>query len=93
MGRSSGPRATDDERKERRRAANRRSARKSRYRAGVITGELENSLAELSKRNKELRAENEAFRNEVLTLQKIMLNTKTLQWHKVRFKYSLENVC
>ena len=79
------PTAEADERKERRRASNRRSARKSRYRENVFTLELQKTVSELSKKNEELRAENEAFRQEVVALKNLMGKTKTPQWDTVSF--------
>ena len=86
MALSNGQTFTDDERKERRRAANRRSARKSRYRESVITNELQKSIVNLVKQNDELRAANEAIRQEVAALQSIMDSRKTQQSPTVRFK-------
>lgn len=79
MTRSKGPCASDDERKERRRAANRRSARKSRYRETVVLDELQKTVAQLAKQNESLRADNEAFRRDVLVLQSLIASRKTQQ--------------
>mmetsp|Transcript_12662 Transcript_12662/g.29391 ORF Transcript_12662/g.29391 Transcript_12662/m.29391 type:complete len:178 (-) Transcript_12662:1440-1973(-) len=69
---SKAPRASDEERKERRRAANRRSAQKSRYREMVLMDELQKTVSELTKRNAMLREENEAFRRDVAVLKGVV---------------------
>jgi bZIP transcription factor len=83
MTRSKGPCASDDERKERRRAANRRSARKSRFRETVVMEELQKTVAQLAKQNESLRADNEAFRRDVFVLQGLVANRKTQQLEMV----------
>lgn len=89
MTRSKGPCASDDERKERRRAANRRSARKSRYRETVVLDELQKTVAQLAKQNESLRADNEACRRDVLVLQSLIANRKTQQLEMVSSKWLL----
>ncbi len=52
----------EEAKRERRRAANRRSARKSRYREMVMLEELQKSVHELTVKNNALRQENDALR-------------------------------
>lgn len=72
MTRTNGPRASEQERKERRRAANRKSARKSRYRENVLMDELQKTVTDLAKHNQSLKSENDDFRQEILALQSLM---------------------
>ena len=61
----------DDEiKREKRRAANRRSARKSRYRELVMLDELQRNAGGLSAQNSALRQENESLRNLISTMRK-----------------------
>eukprot|EP00541_Cyclophora_tenuis_P002747 CAMPEP_0116553744 /NCGR_PEP_ID=MMETSP0397-20121206/7213_1 /TAXON_ID=216820 /ORGANISM="Cyclophora tenuis, Strain ECT3854" /LENGTH=112 /DNA_ID=CAMNT_0004078841 /DNA_START=892 /DNA_END=1230 /DNA_ORIENTATION=+ len=76
---SKSPSASDEERKERRRAANRRSAQKSRYREMVLMDELQKTVAELTKRNAMLKEENEAFRRDLVLLKGVMEERKMRQ--------------
>jgi len=63
---------SEQERVERRRAANRRSARKSRYRENIQLGELQRTVNELKERNLALKAENASFKEDVAMLQGVM---------------------
>ena len=72
MTRSNGPRYSDDERKERRRAANRKSARKSRFRENVMFFELQETVSRLKEQNEALRADNEKFRKNIVLLQSLV---------------------
>ena len=53
----------DETKREKRRAANRRSALKSRYRETVMLEELQRNSEELAHQNSELRQENETLRS------------------------------
>jgi bZIP transcription factor len=55
----------EDEKKEKRREANRRSAKKSRYREGVMLEELQRKCRELGERNRVLRSHNGALRETI----------------------------
>jgi hypothetical protein len=63
----------DDEemKREKRRAANRRSALKSRYREMVMLEELQRNTRELSVHNAALRQENESLRSLATTIRKV----------------------
>jgi bZIP transcription factor len=62
----------DEERKERRRAANRKSARKSRFRESILLDELQKTVSQLSKQNDDLRADNDAFKRELILLRSLI---------------------
>lgn len=64
---------SEKERKERRRASNRRSARKSRYRENVLVDELHKTMASLKTCNETLKAENESFRKHVALLRNLIM--------------------
>lgn len=66
---SRAPRAGEVERKERRRAANRRSAQKSRYRETILMDELQRTVNDLTQKNELLRQENMQFRRDVEILR------------------------
>ena len=87
MTRSNGPRYSDDERKERRRAANRKSARKSRFRENVMFFELQETVSRLKEQNEALRADNEKFRKNIILLQSLA-TSKIHQNETVRLPWS-----
>jgi hypothetical protein len=60
----------EEMKREKRRAANRRSALKSRYREMVMLEELQRNTSELSVQNATLRQENESLRSLVTTIRK-----------------------
>jgi hypothetical protein len=72
---SRAPRAGEVERKERRRAANRRSAQKSRYRETILMDELQRTVNDLTQKNELLRQENMKFRRDVEILQGFSIST------------------
>lgn len=90
MTRTKGPRASEDERKERRRAANRRSARKSRYKENVLLDELQKTVTELAKQNQSLKAENDAFKQDVVALQGLMVCKNNMQLQSVVSSFQYE---
>jgi hypothetical protein len=61
----------DEEKREKRRAANRRSALKSRYRETVMLEELQRNTRELSVQNDTLRQENESLRSLAARIRKV----------------------
>lgn len=72
MTRTNAPRASETERKERRRAANRKSARKSRFRENVLMDELQKTVNDLGKHNQTLKSENDTFKEEITALQSLL---------------------
>ena len=60
---------TTEERKEKRRAANRKSARKSRYRETVMLDELQRHSRELSERNNTLKESNKNIRQAIVAIK------------------------
>lgn len=80
MTRTNAPRASESERKERRRAANRKSARKSRFRENVLLDELQKTVTDLGKHNHTLKSENNTFKEEIAALQSLLAcHVKTQQ--------------
>lgn len=61
----------EETKREKRRAANRRSALKSRYRETVMLEELQRSTEELSVQNSTLRQDNESLRSLATTIRRV----------------------
>jgi hypothetical protein len=60
-----------EDRREKRRAANRRSAQKSRYREMIMLDELQRNTRDMSLKNSALKQKNESLRNMILTIKKV----------------------